>query len=92
MGRIFFLPFGSSGLPDPWVEKAVPIKRGTAFFIKALDVHRASGIPKTSPTGVTHPRLMAFFAMELAHGPNIPFSNLHVTQSIKPPQLGAPGG
>ena len=67
-------------------------KRGTAFFFNALDVHRGSGIPKASLIGVTNPRLMAFFAIELTQGPNLQFPSLHVTQSIKRPQLGAPGG
>ena len=49
-------------------------------------------MPKASPTGVSHPRLMAFFAIELTQGPNLRFPNLHVTQSIKRPQLMAPGG
>ena len=94
MGHIFFLCplYSSSGFPAPWVERAVPFKRATAFFFNALDVHRGSGIPKASPTGVTHPRLMAFFAIELTQGRNLRFPNLHVTQSIKRPQLGAPGG
>ena len=35
---------------------------------------------------------MVFFAIELTQGPNLRFPNLHVTQSIKQPQLGAPGG
>ena len=35
---------------------------------------------------------MAFFAIELTQGGNLRFPNLHVTQSIKRPQLGAPGG
>ena len=34
---------------------------------------------------------MAFFAIELTQGPNLRFSNLHVTQAIKRPQLGAHG-
>ena len=42
--------------------------------------------------GVRDPRLMAFFAIELIQGGNLRFPNLHVTQSIKRPQLGAPGG
>ena len=70
----------------------MPFKRGTAFFFNALDVHRGSGIPKASPMGVRDPRLMAFFAIELTQGGNLRFPNLHVTQSIKRPQLGAPGG
>ena len=90
--HFLFVPSSSSGFPDPWVERAVPFKRGTAFFFNALDVHRGSGIPKASPTGVSHPRLMAFFAIELTHGGNLRFPNLHVTQSIKRPQLGAPAG
>ena len=90
--HFLFVPSSCSGFPDPGVERAVPFKRGTAFFFNALDVHRGSGIPKASPTGVTHPRLMAFFAIELTQGPNVRFRNLHVTQSIKRPQLGAPGG
>ena len=63
--HFLFVPSGSSGFPDPWVERAVPFKRGTAFFFNALDVHRGSGLPKASPAGVTHPHLMAFFAIEL---------------------------
>ena len=82
-----FVPSGSSGFPDPWVERGVPFKRGTAFF-NALDVHRGSGIPKSVPTGVSHPRLMAFFAIELTQGCNVRFPNLHVTQAIERPQLG----
>ena len=41
---------------------------------------------------MSHPPLMAFFAIELTQGPNLWFPNLHVTQAIKGPQLGAPGG
>ena len=90
--HFLFVPSSSSGFPDPWVERAVPFKRGTAFFFNALDVHRGSGIPKASPMGVRDPRLMAFFAIELTQGGNLRFPNLHVTGSIKRPQLGAPGG
>ena len=90
--HFLFVPSSSSGFPDPWVERAVPFKRGTAFFFNAPDVHRGSGIPKASPMGVRDPRLMAFFAIELTQGRNLRFPNLHVTQSIKRPQLGAPGG
>ena len=90
--HFLFLYFRSSGFPDPWVERAVPFKGGIAFFFNALDIHRGSGIPKASPTGVTNPRLMAFFAIELTQGPNLPCPTLHVTQSIKRPQLAAPGG
>ena len=49
---------------------------------------QAFGMP--SSTGVTHPRLMASFAIKLNQGPNLRFPNLHVTQAIKRPQLGAP--
>ena len=90
--HFLFVPSSSSGFPDPWAERAVPFKRGTAFFFNALDVRRGSGIPKASPTGVRDPRLMAFFAIELTQGGNLRFPNLHVTQSVKRPQLGAPGG
>ena len=90
--HFLFAPSSNPRFPDPWVERAVPFKRGTAFCFNPLDVHWGSGIPKASPTGVTHPRLMAFFAIELTQGPNLRFPNLHVTQSIKRPQLGAPGG
>ena len=90
--HFLFVPSRSSGFPDPWVDRAVPFKRGTIFFFNALDVHWGSGIPKASPTGVTNPRLMAFFAIELTQGPNLGFPNLHVTPSINRPQLGAPGG
>ena len=30
--HFLFVPFSSSGFPDPWVERAVPFKRGTASF------------------------------------------------------------
>ena len=52
--HFLFLPYSSSGFPDPWVERAVPFKRGIAFFLKALDVHRGSCIPKAPPIGVSH--------------------------------------
>ena len=90
--HFLFVPSSSSGSLDPWVERAVPFKRGTAFFFLMPDVHRGWGIPKASPTGMTHPRLMAFFAIELTQGPNLRFPNLHATQYLKRPQLGAPGG
>ena len=90
--HFLFLPCRSSAFPDPWVERDVPFKRGAAFLFDALGVHRGSGIPTASPTGVTNPRLMALFAMELTQGPNLRFPNLRVTQSIKRPQLWAPGG
>ena len=64
--HFLFVPSSSSGFPDPWVERAVPFKRGTAFFFNALDVHRGSGIPKASPTGVRDPRLMAFLVEQAA--------------------------
>ena len=70
----------------------MPFKRGTAFYFNALDIQRGSGIPKASPTSVTHRRLMAFFAIELTQGPNLRFPNLRVTQAIERPQLGARGG
>ena len=66
----------------------MPFKRGTAFFFNALDVHRGSGIPKASPTGVTNRRLMAFFAIELNQGRNLRFPNLHVTSPSSGPSLG----
>ena len=72
-----FVPYSSSGFPDPWVERAVPFKRGSAFFFNALDVHRGSGIPKASPTGVSHPRLMAFFAIPLPKALTFSSRTLH---------------
>ena len=30
--HFLFVPSSSSGFPDPWVERAMPFKRGTAFF------------------------------------------------------------
>ena len=36
--HFLFVPSSSSGFPDPWVERAMPFKRGTAFFFNALDV------------------------------------------------------
>ena len=46
--HFLFVPSSISWFSDPWVERAVPFKRGTAFFFNALDVHRGSGIPKAS--------------------------------------------
>ena len=93
MCRIFFSspPAVQGSLTLGW--RGLCHSRGALlFYFNALDVHRGSGIPKASPTAVSHPHLMAFFAMELTQGPNLRFPNLHVTQSIKRPQLGAPGG
>ena len=37
MGRIFLYgPSSGSGFPDPRVERAVPVKRGSAFFLMPL--------------------------------------------------------
>ena len=90
--HILFVPSSSSGFPDPWVERAVRFKRGTAFFFNALDVQRGWGIPKAAPTGVSDPCLMAFFAIELTQGPNLRLPNLHVTLTINRPQMGSPSG
>ena len=68
---------GSTGNSDDALQK------GHCPFFDALDVHRGSGIPKGSPTGVAQPRLMASFTIELTPGPNLVFPNLHVTQAIK---------
>ena len=48
--HFLFVPSSSSGFRNPWVERAVPFKRGIALFFNALDVHRGSAIPKASPT------------------------------------------
>ena len=51
--HFLFVPSSRSGFLDAWVERAVPLKRGSASFVfDALDVHRGSGIPKASPTSV----------------------------------------
>ena len=34
--HFLFVPSSSSGFPDPWVERAVPFNRGTAFFLMPL--------------------------------------------------------
>ena len=78
VSHFLFVPSSGSGFPDPWVERVVPFKRGTAFFFNALDVQRGSVIPKASPTGLRDPRLMAFFAIEITQGGNLRFPNLHV--------------
>ena len=86
MGHIFFLcpPAVRGSLTLGW--RGLCHSRGALpFFLNALDVHRGSGIPKAFPMGVRDPRLMAFFAIELTQGGNLPFPNLHVTQSIKRP-------
>ena len=93
MGHIFFLcPLVVRGSPTLGWRGLCHSRGALPFFFNALDVHQGSGIPKASPTGVRDPRLMAFFAIELTQGGNLRFPNLHVTQSIKRPQLGAPGG
>ena len=82
--HFLFVPSSSSGFPDPWVERAVPFKRGTAFFFNALDVHRGSGIPKAIPMGVRDPRLMAFFAIELTQEIRFPLGGVaHPKQTQK---------
>ena len=80
MGRVFFLcPQAVRGsLTLGWRGMCHP-RGAMSFPFNALDVHRGSGIPKASPTGVTDPRLMAFFAIELTQGPNVRFPNMHVT-------------
>ena len=92
MGRIFYLcppPFWGS-LTLGW--RGLCHSRGAPpFFFNALDGHWGSGIPKASPTAVSDPRLAAFFAIQLTQRPNLRFPSLHVTQSIKRPQPGAPG-
>ena len=65
--HFLFVPSSSSGCRDPWVARAVPFNGGPAFFFTALDVHRGSGIAKASPGGVSHPRLIAFFAIEVSN-------------------------
>ena len=34
--HFLFVPSSSSGFPDLWVERAVPFKRGSAFFFMPL--------------------------------------------------------
>ena len=46
-----FVPYSSSGFRDPWVERALPFKRGTAFFFNALDVHRGLGWERDASNG-----------------------------------------
>ena len=70
MGPIFFLspPAVWGSLTLGW--RGLCHSRGALpFFLNALDVHRGSGIPKAAPIGVSDPRLMAFFAIELTQGP-----------------------
>ena len=91
MGRIFFLcpPAARGSVTLGW--RGLCHSRGALAFFFALDVHRGAGPPKASPTGVIHPHLMAFFAIELTQGPNLHLPNLYVTRAIKRRQLGAPG-
>ena len=91
--HFLFVPSSSSGFLGPWGAEGCVIQEGHCLLVfNALAVHRGSGIPKASPTSVSHPRLMAFFAIELTQGANLRFPNLHVTQSIRRPKLGATGG
>ena len=34
--HFLYVPSSSSGFHDPWLERVVPFKRGTAFFFNAL--------------------------------------------------------
>ena len=93
MGHIFFLcPVVVRGSLTLGLRGRCHSRGALPFFLMPLMSNRGSGIPKASPTGVRDPRLMAFFAIELTQGGNLRFPNVHVTQSIKRPQLGAPGG
>ena len=91
MGHIFFLcPLVVRGsLTLGW--RGLCHSRGALpFFLMPL-MSTGGRAFQRPPTGVTRPRLMAFFAIELTQGGNLQIPNLHVTQSIKRPQLGAPG-
>ena len=90
--HFLFVPFSSSSSLTLGWRGLCHSTGALPFFVNALDVHLGSGIPKASPTGVRDPCLMAFFPIELTQGGNLRFPNLHVTQSFKKPQLGAPGG
>ena len=94
MGHIFFLcPLVLPGsLTLAW--RGLCHSRGALpFFFNALDVHRGWGIPKASPKGVTHPHLMAFFAIELAQGGNLRFSNSNSNSILQLPlHQAAPAG
>ena len=38
--HFLFVPSSSLGFPDPWVERAVPFKRGTAFLMPLMSTGR----------------------------------------------------
>ena len=71
--HFLFVPSNSSGFPDPWLRGLCHSRGALRFSFNALDVHRGSGIPKASSTGVTHPCLMAYFAIQLTKGPKLQF-------------------
>ena len=47
--HFLFVPSGSSGFPDPWVERAVLSKRGTAFFLMPLMFTRGRAFQRPRP-------------------------------------------
>ena len=47
--HFLFVPSSSSGFPDPWVERALPFKRGTAFFFNALMFRGGRGFQRPRP-------------------------------------------
>ena len=55
--HFLFVPSSTSRALDPWVDRGLPLERGTAFFFNALDFHQALGIPKASPNSVADPQL-----------------------------------
>ena len=86
--HFLFVPSSISGFRALGWRGLCLSKGAPDFFFNALDVHRGSGTPKASPTGVADPRPMAFFAIERTQGLNLRFPNLHVTQAIKRPHKG----
>ena len=69
MGHIFFLcPLVVRGSLTIGWRGLCHSKGALPFFFNTLDVHQESGITRASPTGVSHPRLMAFLAIELTQG------------------------
>ena len=49
--HFLFVPSSSSGFIDPWVERAVPFKRGSAFFFMPLMSTGGRGFPRPPPRG-----------------------------------------
>ena len=64
--HFLFVPSSSWGIPDPWLDRAVPFKSGTAFFCNALDVHRGLSWAFQRPQPPVCPILASWHFLQLS--------------------------